>query len=113
MCPPPSSRCVTQARERRGGLIPVLRGDHFLWILECRSFADRDSLDVSLRGLGGTWSSGRQALGRHDVAAYASTHTPPHSGESAAASRLKLLQVPGAGLDRIDRPALPAGARLA
>ena len=47
------------------------------------------------------------------MAAYASTHTPPHSGESAAASRLKLLQVPGAGLDRIDRPALPAGARLA
>jgi len=31
----------------------------------------------------------------------------------AAASRLKLVQVPGAGLDRIDRPALPAGARLA
>src|SRR5262249_37147549 len=34
------------------------------------------------RGLGGTWSSGRQALGRHDVAAYASTHTPPYSKES-------------------------------
>jgi len=31
----------------------------------------------------------------------------------AAATRLKLLQVPGAGLDRIDRAALPAGAWLA
>jgi phosphoglycerate dehydrogenase-like enzyme len=31
----------------------------------------------------------------------------------AAAQRLKLVQVPGAGLDRIDRSALPAGARLA
>jgi phosphoglycerate dehydrogenase-like enzyme len=31
----------------------------------------------------------------------------------AAARRLKLVQVPGAGLDRIDRTALPAGARLA
>jgi phosphoglycerate dehydrogenase-like enzyme len=32
---------------------------------------------------------------------------------SAAAGRLRLLQVPGAGLDRIDRAALPAGAWLA
>jgi len=31
----------------------------------------------------------------------------------AAAQRLKLVQVPGAGLDRIDRSALPAGASLA
>ena len=31
----------------------------------------------------------------------------------AAAKRLKLVQVPGAGLDRIDRGALPAGAFLA
>jgi phosphoglycerate dehydrogenase-like enzyme len=31
----------------------------------------------------------------------------------AAAGRLRLLQVPGAGLDRIDRRALPPGARLA
>ena len=31
----------------------------------------------------------------------------------AAARRLKLVQVPGAGLDRIDRAALPAGAALA
>jgi phosphoglycerate dehydrogenase-like enzyme len=31
----------------------------------------------------------------------------------AAARRLKLVQVPGAGLDRIDRSALPVGARLA
>ena len=31
----------------------------------------------------------------------------------AAARQLKLVQVPGAGLDRIDRAALPAGARLA
>jgi phosphoglycerate dehydrogenase-like enzyme len=31
----------------------------------------------------------------------------------AAARRLKLVQVPGAGLDRIDRAALPAGACLA
>jgi phosphoglycerate dehydrogenase-like enzyme len=31
----------------------------------------------------------------------------------AAARRLKLVQVPGAGLDRIDRAALPAGAGLA
>jgi phosphoglycerate dehydrogenase-like enzyme len=31
----------------------------------------------------------------------------------AAAGRLKLVQVPGAGLDRIDRAALPAGAALA
>ena len=31
----------------------------------------------------------------------------------AAASRLRLVQVPGAGLDRIDRAALPAQARLA
>jgi phosphoglycerate dehydrogenase-like enzyme len=31
----------------------------------------------------------------------------------AAARQLKLIQVPGAGLDRIDRAALPAGARLA
>ena len=31
----------------------------------------------------------------------------------AAAGRLKLVQVPGAGLDRIDRSALPAGVRLA
>ena len=31
----------------------------------------------------------------------------------AAARRLKLVQVPGAGLDRIDRSALPAGAWLA
>src|SRR5882762_5310120 len=30
-----------------------------------------------------------------------------------AAKRLKLVQVPGAGLDRIDRSALPAGAFLA
>jgi phosphoglycerate dehydrogenase-like enzyme len=30
-----------------------------------------------------------------------------------AARRLKLVQVPGAGLDRIDRAALPPGARLA
>lgn len=30
-----------------------------------------------------------------------------------AAPRLRLVQVPGAGLDRIDRGALPAGARLA
>jgi phosphoglycerate dehydrogenase-like enzyme len=30
-----------------------------------------------------------------------------------AGSRLKLVQVPGAGLDRIDRSALPAGALLA
>ena len=32
---------------------------------------------------------------------------------AAASSRLKLVQVPGAGLDRIDRSALPAGAALA
>jgi phosphoglycerate dehydrogenase-like enzyme len=31
----------------------------------------------------------------------------------AAARRLKLVQVPGAGLDRIDRAALPVGAELA
>ncbi len=31
----------------------------------------------------------------------------------AAARRLKLVQVPGAGLDRIDRTALPPGASLA
>jgi phosphoglycerate dehydrogenase-like enzyme len=31
----------------------------------------------------------------------------------AVARRLKLVQVPGAGLDRIDRAALPAGVRLA
>jgi phosphoglycerate dehydrogenase-like enzyme len=31
----------------------------------------------------------------------------------AAADGLKLVQVPGAGLDRIDRAAVPAGARLA
>ncbi len=31
----------------------------------------------------------------------------------AVARRLKLVQVPGAGLDRIDRAALPAGAQLA
>src|SRR5207249_2326084 len=31
----------------------------------------------------------------------------------AAAARLKLVQVPGAGLDRIDRSALPAGTALA
>jgi phosphoglycerate dehydrogenase-like enzyme len=31
----------------------------------------------------------------------------------AAARRLKLVQVPGAGLDRIERPAIPAGAWLA
>ncbi len=31
----------------------------------------------------------------------------------AVAGRLRLVQVPGAGLDRIDRSALPAGARLA
>jgi phosphoglycerate dehydrogenase-like enzyme len=31
----------------------------------------------------------------------------------AAAGRLKLIQVPGAGLDRIDRGAIPAGAWLA
>src|SRR6185436_2792958 len=31
----------------------------------------------------------------------------------AGARRLKLVQVPGAGIDRIDRTALPAGARLA
>jgi len=31
----------------------------------------------------------------------------------AAARRLRLVQVPGAGLDRIDRTALPAGAALA
>ena len=32
---------------------------------------------------------------------------------AAAAKNLKLVQVPGAGLDRIDRSALPAGASLA
>jgi phosphoglycerate dehydrogenase-like enzyme len=32
---------------------------------------------------------------------------------AAAAGRLKLVQVPGAGLDRIDRAALPDGVRLA
>jgi phosphoglycerate dehydrogenase-like enzyme len=32
---------------------------------------------------------------------------------AAVARRLKLIQVPGAGLDRIDRAALPAGVRLA
>src|SRR5262249_43243340 len=32
---------------------------------------------------------------------------------AAAAKRLKLVQVPGAGLDRIDRSALPAGAAVA
>src|SRR4029453_10366900 len=32
---------------------------------------------------------------------------------AAAAKKLKLVQVPGAGLDRIDRSALPAGAVLA
>lgn len=32
---------------------------------------------------------------------------------AAAAKRLKLVQVPGAGLDRIDRSALPVGAALA
>src|SRR5207253_4839756 len=32
---------------------------------------------------------------------------------AAAARRLKLVQVPGAGLDRIDRSALPAGVWLA
>lgn len=31
----------------------------------------------------------------------------------AAAPRLRLVQVPGAGLDRIDRPAVPPGASLA
>src|SRR5215475_8914855 len=31
----------------------------------------------------------------------------------AAAKRLRLVQVPGAGLDRIDRTALPVGASLA
>src|SRR5947208_10823319 len=30
-----------------------------------------------------------------------------------AGSRLRLVQVPGAGLDRIERASLPAGARLA
>jgi phosphoglycerate dehydrogenase-like enzyme len=36
------------------------------------------------------------------------------TGETgAAARRLKLVQVPGAGLDRIDRAAIPAGAQLA
>jgi phosphoglycerate dehydrogenase-like enzyme len=35
------------------------------------------------------------------------------SAMGAAARRLKLVQVPGAGLDRIDRAALPAGAVLA
>src|SRR6516164_7112648 len=40
-------------------------GDHFLSNLECRSVADWDSLGLSLRGLGETWSSGRQAPGRH------------------------------------------------
>lgn len=34
-------------------------------------------------------------------------------GMGAAARRLKLIQVPGAGLDRIDRSAIPAGSRLA
>lgn len=32
---------------------------------------------------------------------------------AAAASRLRLVQVPGAGVDRIDRAALPAGTQLA
>src|SRR5437660_8228850 len=32
---------------------------------------------------------------------------------AAAAKRLKLVQVPGAGLDRIDRSALPMGTALA
>jgi phosphoglycerate dehydrogenase-like enzyme len=32
---------------------------------------------------------------------------------SCAATQLRLVQVPGAGLDRIDRPALPEGASLA
>lgn len=32
---------------------------------------------------------------------------------STAVSQLRLLQVPGAGLDRVDRAALPAGAHLA
>src|SRR4029434_6197332 len=32
---------------------------------------------------------------------------------AAAAKKLKLVQVPGAGLDRIDRSALPAGAGVA
>src|SRR5262245_6447005 len=32
---------------------------------------------------------------------------------AAAVKRLKLVQVPGAGLDRIDRSALPAGTALA
>src|SRR5689334_10567736 len=32
---------------------------------------------------------------------------------AAAAPRLKLVQVPGAGLDRVDRAAVPAGAWLA
>ena len=40
--------------------------------------------------------------------------TMSFTGEMAAAARrLRLVQVPGAGLDRIDRSALPAGALLA
>jgi phosphoglycerate dehydrogenase-like enzyme len=35
------------------------------------------------------------------------------SAMGAAASRLRLIQVPGAGLDRIDRSAIPPGASLA
>ena len=37
----------------------------------------------------------------------------PAARKAAAARRLKLVQVPGAGLDGIDRSALPAGMRLA
>ena len=46
-----------------------------------------------------------------DVDVLVSLGFSPEMGK--AARRLKLVQVPGAGLDRIDRTALPAGASLA
>ena len=51
------------------------------------------------------------AASLRDVDVVVSMAFTPEMG--AAAGRLRLVQVPGAGLDRIDRAALPAGASLA
>src|SRR4029450_7506831 len=78
-------------------------GDYFLWILECRSLADRDSLAVSLWGLGTVWSSGRQAPRFHAWPPLPSPHVFP-----VPADEVDIPHVAGPdAIRRRERPAPP------
>jgi len=75
------------------------------------SFADRARAHLTVPCDFALVAEGEAAARMGDVEVLVSLLFTPAMG--AAAKRLRLVQVPGAGLDRIDRAALPAGAALA